>query len=104
MPIDQQEIFFRNRANPLVGFDVPSKVEAESRRDVVTYSDFSPVNQLAGFRRSLDDQNLRFVVGSRSLEVDESARRMLFLFERAVAVVRYRKGARDFESRTSFGD
>lgn len=101
----QQEMLFKTRAGlPVIRFGVPNKVETELQRDRILYADFSPSNQLAQFRGHLDKSDLIFTIGNRSFQVDESARQQLFLFERAVEVMRYHKGARDFESRKSLGD
>lgn len=104
VPKDKQMIFFGNGRYPLVGFGIPFKIDAEPEITKVQYADFSPSTQLASLKKYIADPKLEFVIGDRILQIDDSARRTLFLCERAVAVLRYREGARDSESRPSLSD
>lgn len=104
VPKEDQEIVLRKGSSVLVGFGVPFKIQAETEVVRVQYAEFSPSGQLAMLKKFIGDPGLQFVIGDRTLQIDDSARRTLFLLERAVAVLRYRQGARDATSRPSMGD
>ena len=104
VPKDEQEIVFRKGAFALVGLGIPFKIEANSENVRVLYADFSPTGQLAMLKDMIADPQLKFVIGDRTLRIDDSARRTIYLLERAVAVLRYRQGIRDAMSRPSLGD
>ena len=104
VPKDEQEIVFRKGAFALVGLGIPFKIEANSENVRVLYADFSPTGQLAMLKDMIADPQLKFVIGDRTLRIDDSARRTIYLLERAVAVLRYRQGIRDAASRPSLGD
>jgi hypothetical protein len=104
VPKKEQEMVLRKGRSVLVGFGVPVKIEAETEVVRVLYADFSPSGQLAMLKKFIGDPELNFVIGNRTLQIDDNARRTLFLLERAVAVLRYRQGARDATSRPSLGD
>ena len=104
VPKEEQEIVLRKGSSVLVGFGVPFKIQAETEVVRVLYAEFSPSGQLAMLKKFIGDPGLQFVIGDRTLQIDDNARRTLFLLERAVAVLRYRQGARDNASRPSMGD
>jgi Leucine-rich repeat (LRR) protein len=104
VPKDEQEMYFRNRLYPLVGFGFPFKIETSPENVRVLYADFSPKGQLAMLKDVIADPDLHFVIGDRALKIDDSARRTLYLLERAVAVLRYGQGFRDAASRPTLGD
>jgi formylglycine-generating enzyme required for sulfatase activity len=104
VPKDEQEIVFRKGANAVVGLGIPFKIESNPENVRVLYADFSPKGQLAMLKDMIADPGLQFVIGDRTLRIDDSARRTIYLLERAVAVLRYRQGSRDAASRPSLGD
>jgi hypothetical protein len=104
VPKEEQEIVLRKGSSVLVGFGVPFKIEAETEVVRVQYAEFSPSGQLAMLKKFIGDPGLQFIIGDRTLQIDDNTRRTLFLLERAVAVLRYHQGARDNASRQSLGD
>jgi hypothetical protein len=104
VPKEKQEMVFFNARYPVVGFGIPFNIETSPENDCVLYADFSPSGQLAQIRKHIANKDLKFVIGDRTLQIDESARRTLYLVERAVAVLRYRQGARVSASRPTLGD
>ena len=100
----EQEIAIRKGRVPLIEFGEPSKIESETEVEKVLYAGFSPILQLGTIKQFIADPDLRFSYGDQIFTIDEDARRSLFLFVRAVEVLRYKKGIRDLDSRQSIGE
>ena len=101
IPASRKRIVLRDGNSDVIDFGIPATLPS-SGWDV--YKQFQSTKLLALIRQHIDNPRLRFVIGDASLKIDDDTRRSLLLFDRAVATLRYRRGARDSESRETLGD
>ena len=99
VPSHQQRMLLQDRAKVLIDLGNPKLLPG-----LGVYQKFSTENVLTLIRRNINNTNLVLTIGNASFEIDDEVRRSLFLFDRAVAVLRYRMGSRDAASRPSLGD
>ena len=99
--LNNQKASLRSRNNNVVNFGDPEVLKLSGW---MLYRTPSSQIQLALIRKHIEEPDLEFAIGSKTFLIGESARHGLFLFDRAIAMARYRKGIRNSSSRRSLDD